>query len=129
MKIIRKTISSGYQILPEMDTSILGTKTYQIRYTEHGVTRTANLTIEVSIMTKVCPVCGTEYELDQDNVDPGCPVCSEVVVSIEAIPEEVTVNLGDPLPIQVKASYRDGKVRMVTGWTSNYDSVKSVCSK
>ncbi|HHV13691.1 MAG TPA: hypothetical protein GXX75_25830 [Clostridiales bacterium] len=103
----------------------LGEQTVTLSYTEDGVGRTATASVTVCRLTATCPVCGTVYELDDDDVDRGCPTCSGAVVSISVSPEEVTVRKGEELPITVTAYYRDGRTGILSGWDSNYDPEKT----
>lgn len=72
----------------------------------------------------ICHICGTEYEANVDGIDPGCPICSKKVVSLKATPVTLELPLGDPLELEVTATYLDGHSEVVNGWTSNFNSFK-----
>lgn len=115
-----KTILNGYTI-SGLNSNILGTQTATISYTENSITKTASVTVIVNRMRITCPFCGTEYELDENDTDPGCPVCSAKVIGIVASPSNITLYKGQPLSLIVRAIYQNGKMAAVSGWTSNYD--------
>jgi rubrerythrin len=102
----------------------IGVQTVNLSYTEDGVSRTTTASVTVKRLTTNCPVCGTVYELDDNDADQGCPNCSGTIVSISASPEEVSVSKGEELPIIVTAIYRDGRIGILNEWTSNYDPAK-----
>jgi Zn finger protein HypA/HybF involved in hydrogenase expression len=103
------------------NSSVLGTQTVTITYSESGVTKTATANVIVRNLTRVCPICYTGYYLDNNDKDPGCPYCKSTIVSISASPDSIVLNKGKPLNITVEATYRNGSRSIVTGWTSNYD--------
>ncbi len=111
----------GFSI-SRFDNTIIGVQTVTISYTEDGIQKTAIASVTVQRLTRTCPVCGTVYELNDYDVDQGCPTCSGTIVSISASMEEVTVGKGEELPITVTATYRDGKTGILSGWVSNYNS-------
>lgn len=106
-----------------LDNSKIGTQMVTISYSENGITKTATAKVNVTTMTKVCPDCGTRYQLDND-IDNGCPNCSSTITKIEATPDLVTVNQGSILPITVYALYKNGGSSIINNWTSNYDPLK-----
>lgn len=98
----------------------LGSQLVTITYTENNITKTTTATVIVTNVTKICPICGTRYEMDAQDRDSGCPVCNSKIISIIASPISVTVSKGEVLPITVQAVYLAGTRSVVTGWTSNY---------
>ncbi len=103
------------------DNTVLGRQIVTLSYTEEGVQRSAAVIVTVKRLTSTCPVCGTVYELDDNDMDQGCPSCSGTMVRISAAPEEVEVSKGDVLPVTVTATYRDGRIGILSEWTSNYN--------
>lgn len=103
------------------DNTVLGRQIVTLSYTEEGVQRSAAVIVTVKRLTATCPVCGTVYELDDNDMDQGCPSCSGTMVRISAAPEEVEANKGDDLPVTVTATYRDGRIGILSEWTSNYN--------
>lgn len=103
------------------DNTVLGRQIVTLSYTEEGVQRSAAVIVTVKRLTATCPVCGTVYELDDNDMDQGCPSCSGTMVRISAAPEEVEVSKGDVLPVTVTATYRDGRIGILSEWTSNYN--------
>ncbi len=102
--------------------TVLGTQTVTVFYTENGITKTTTVQINITRLTTACPICGAEYELDENDTDQGCPICTHTVISISATPDNVTVNKGEGLGITVTAAYRNGISGVITGWTSNYNA-------
>lgn len=97
----------------------VGTQLVEIIYENHKVL----VTVEV-VNKLVCATCGNEYDSLEDGTDPGCPICKDQIVSLRAIPNEITLSVGTELNITVLATYRDGNTSEVFGWTSNFDSNK-----
>jgi Zn finger protein HypA/HybF involved in hydrogenase expression len=114
-----KTIT-GYTVTG-FSNSVLGTQSATVSYAENGITKTATLQITVTKLITTCPVCNAVYELDENDVDNGCPVCNGTIVGITASPTDITVNKGDSLNITVTATYKNGKTNTITGWTSDYN--------
>ncbi len=115
-----KVITSGYTV-SGLNNKNLGTQTASISYTENSITKNATAAVTFTKLTSLCPVCGSTYELDENDTDRGCPVCGSKVLTLEASPYRVTVNRGEALPITVTATYQNGFSAAVSGWTSNYD--------
>ncbi len=115
-----KTISSGY-IITGLDTSLLGSQNVTISYTVNGKTRTATVQVIVNKLNTTCPICGTTYELNDENIDEGCPTCATRITEIIVSPTNVKVHKGEELPIGVIAVFQNGLSVTVNGWTSNYD--------
>jgi len=101
--------------------TILGTQTVTMTYSEDGITKTAATSVIVKNLTTTCPACGGIYELDEQDMDNGCPVCKLSMTGLEASPDYITIAPGDPLLVTVNAVYATGNRYPVTGWTSNYD--------
>lgn len=112
-------IITGYS-LSGFDRNTLGLQTVTISYSEYGITKTTKASVIVKNLTRTCSVCETVYELDDQDKDHGCPVCSSTMVGIVATPEYVTVPKGDAFAVTVEAIYRNGSKAIVTGWNSNY---------
>lgn len=111
-------IISGYS--PEK----IGPQTVTVSYKYFDTTRTANVQVKVTGLHKTCPICGNTYELSVDDTDTGCPICKDLIVGISVTPDYAEVLQGQSLPITVQATYADGSMRSVSGWTSNYDKDK-----
>lgn len=102
----------------------IGKQVVTFRYTENNVTVTTSVEVAITNLSKVCTVCGTRYELDNNDIDNGCPNCASIITKIEAIPDLVTVNQGATLPITVYAIYKNGGKAIINNWTSNYEPLK-----
>jgi Zn finger protein HypA/HybF involved in hydrogenase expression len=118
-----KVLFGGY-IISGFNSSVIGHQTVTISYSEGGKTVSANITVHVTVLHKICSQCGNRYELTTDDIDPGCPFCKNLISGIEVVPTEVEVSRGMELPITVRAIYRDGTIRDVTGWNSSYEANK-----
>lgn len=117
-----KIITSGYT--KTGFTAGAGTKTVKFSYTENGVTVSTEITIIVKRNVVTCPY-GHIYELDDFDNDNGCPVCKKVLEKISVAPNNLTVEKGGSLSINITATYQDGHTEVVTdGWTSDFDSSK-----
>ncbi|NLK27895.1 MAG: hypothetical protein GX306_06085 [Clostridiales bacterium] len=116
--------TSAYQ-LSGFNNKTIGMQTVTISYTENGITKTTTAMVNVTNMTRVCPTCGTRYQLDHKDIDRGCPVCSSTLTGITVAPNSVRVNRGDPLPISVHATYQNGGRALVIDWSSDYDPMKA----
>ncbi len=115
-----KVITSGYQVIG-LNNKNLGLQTATISYNENSITKSTTASVTYTKLTTTCQVCGTTYELDENDTDRGCPVCGSKVIKIVASPYRVTVNREEALPIIVTATYQNGATGKVTGWTSNYN--------
>jgi Zn finger protein HypA/HybF involved in hydrogenase expression len=116
-----RILSATEYSLSGFDQSLLGLQIVNIGYSEFSITKTAPVSITVTKLTTVCPVCGTEYELDENDVDQGCPNCRDEIVGISASPDEMIVHRGESLNVTVMASYANGKTGVIAGWGSNYN--------
>jgi Zn finger protein HypA/HybF involved in hydrogenase expression len=110
----------GYT-LSNYNSSLLGTQMVTLTYKESDVTKTSTASVIVKNLTKICPVCGTTYYLDEYDSDQGCPNCTSTVTGISVSPQNVIVHQGEPLDITVEATYLNRNRAIVTGWTSDYD--------
>lgn len=115
-----RVVSSGYKVTG-LDINTLGTQTVTVSYTENGITKSVLASVTVTKLMVTCPICHTAYELDEDDLDRGCPYCSQKAVSISAVPISIRIKKSNPLSVTVMATYQDGRTAPVTGWTSNYD--------
>lgn len=104
---------------------ILGKQTVTFTYTENDISKTTTSEVTVTNLSKVCPICSTRYELDDNDTDNGCPNCVSTITGIDASPELVTVSQGSALPITVYAFYKNGGSSIINNWTSNYDPLKT----
>ena len=100
----------------DFNSTVIGINEVNLHYAGFST----RITVEVTAGEKVCPICGRTYPLREDGSDPGCPDCKSTVVSIEASPENVTIEKHADLPITVKATFKDGHTEMVTGWSSSF---------
>ena len=116
-------VVTGFHI-EGINTNNLGMQTVSISYLENAITKKAAATVTVTLLTTTCPICGTSYELDNNDGDTGCPICSIYLSEIIVTPSYIVLTLGESLPIKVTAVYRNGRSEMVEGWTSDYDSTK-----
>lgn len=112
-------IAGGYSI-SNYTPDVIGEQTITISYSENGTTRTTHAKVYVTGLHKTCPRCGTFYEIEEDDTDPGCPVCRNTLVEISVTPDYVEVEQGHTLPITVLATYSDGSTGIIGGWTSDY---------
>lgn len=102
----------------------IGKQVVTFQYTENNVTVTTSVEVTVTNLSKVCPVCGSRYELDSNDIDNGCPNCASTITKIETVPDLVTVNQGFTLPITVYATYKNGGKAIINDWTSNYEPLR-----
>ncbi len=116
-----EALESGY-LLNGFDNTKLGTQNVTVKYTENNITRTQDIEINVTVLTKLCIVCGTIYDLDENDTDQGCPVCEGTITSISATPAELKVTKGHGLDLTVTATFKNGTKGIISGWTSNYNS-------
>ncbi len=116
-----EVLESGY-LLNGFDNTKLGTQNIIVKYTENNITTTKNIDIKVTVLTSLCVVCGTIYNLDKNDTDQGCPVCAGTITSISAAPKELKVARGQGLDLTVTATFKNGKKGIISGWTSNYNS-------
>ena len=100
--------------------NVIGSQTVTISYTEASVTKSGNVSVRVTPMSRICPVCGNEYYLDGNDFDQGCPVCKTKVSYIYVSPEYLELHQYEPLNIVVTASFLDGHTETITGWSSNF---------
>lgn len=68
-----------------------------------------------------CNICGTRYELLENEKDSGCPTCKSQIVSISADPTYISVNFGEDFTTVVMVTYQDGHTTSVTGWISDFN--------
>ncbi|MBH1940640.1 bacterial Ig-like domain-containing protein [Mobilitalea sibirica] len=80
----------------------------------------AYIMVDVKDNVLTCPICSKVYALNDDGTDPGCSYCKTEVISIEAIPEYITIDKHQPLNIMVTATFRDGHTEQVTDWSTNF---------
>ncbi|MDF2539259.1 MAG: hypothetical protein K0S76_2280 [Herbinix sp.] len=78
-----------------------------------------HIMVHVKDNKKMCPVCGSNYLLNPDGSDPGCPECKNTVTSITVNPRSITIEKHRELPITVMATFRDGHTQLVTGWSTD----------
>jgi len=117
-------IDAGKYTITGFNAEKIGIQTVTVSYMEMGVTKTASVTVNVTVLHKKCPICHNTYDMNPDDSDPGCPFCKELVIGIEASPIYAEVTQGDTLPITVQAIYRDRSRKTVYGWISDYDPDK-----
>ncbi len=104
--------------------AVIGNQTATVSFYDQWRTVTATVLVHVTPLHNICSRCGNKYEMNPDDTDPGCSFCKGIVSGITVSPEEVEVTQGNSIPITVRAVYRDGTSKIVTGWTSNYDPNK-----
>lgn len=104
-----------------INTTVVGAHSATIRYSENGITKSTIAIVNVTVLYKVCDKCGNAYPLDHNDIDWGCPICAQTVTRIEVDPIYIRVEQGMSLNITVKAIYKDGSNKVVSGWTSNYN--------
>jgi hypothetical protein len=119
----KKNISGGY-VLDGYSPSKIGEQDITLSYTDSGITKSVILKVTVTVLHRTCPRCGTTYDFNPDDSDPGCPHCKKTITSIRVTPEELEVTQGQNLPVTVRATYADGSSEYVYGWTSNFDTNK-----
>lgn len=88
----------------DRSTQTPGTYTATVSY--QGVSTTIKLTV-ISIYSIQCPICGTIYDISEN--PRGCPVCSDILVGIEAYLKSGSniVQLGTTPTIAVILIFRD----------------------
>jgi rubrerythrin len=104
--------------------AVIGNQIATVSFYDQWNTVTATVLVHVTPLHNICSRCGNKYEMNPDDTDPGCPFCNEIISGITVSPEEVEVTQGNSLPVTVRAVYRDGTSKIVSGWTSNYDPNK-----
>lgn len=87
---------------------------------EASVSTCTDSHIDTEPVEIICPICGNPYSLRDDGTDPGCPVCSNEVISIDVLEESVTVLAYNPLNLTVVATYKDGHTGVVTDWSTDF---------
>lgn len=97
-----------------------GTKVVTFTYTEGGITVSDTVTITVLRNKVTCPH-GHTYELNDFDVDYGCPTCYDTLVSITVNPTEQVVSLGDTPTFLVIGTYMDGHTGVINGWTTDFN--------
>jgi rubrerythrin len=99
----------------DYDREIIGIQDIVVTYQEFQT----NITIEIRAYEKVCPICGRTYSLNYDGTDPGCPYCRVEIISIDASPDEITIEKHQALPIAVIGTFRDGHTEIITDWSTD----------
>jgi len=115
--------TSSYEI-NNFNNHILGRQTVAITYSENGISKSTTAVVKVNNLLKSCPECGNQYELDANDIDQGCPVCTSTVMGIDATPDYISLRQGSDLPISVYALYRNGGRSIVSDWTSDYNPLR-----
>jgi Zn finger protein HypA/HybF involved in hydrogenase expression len=113
-----KIITNGWT--SNFDSNKVGNQLVTVSYEGKSV----YLSVVVKAETNNCSVCGLEYNRNEDGSDPGCPVCSTLVVEISASPGTQMVQLGEALDLTIVATFKDGHSEEVTDWTSNFNSYR-----
>ena len=101
------------------DSNKLGNQLVTVTY--EGKVAYASVNVVKSLS---CPICGLEYDADLTAANPGCPICSKLVISIEATPDIQSMSLGEELKLDVKANYKDGHSQYILDWDSNFNPYK-----
>lgn len=114
------TVASGWTITG-YDSTKLGNQTVTVSYTYESVIKSASVTIKVLPLAKTCAICGNIYELDQNDIDKGCPVCHSTIISISSNITYIKLKPSDPLNLVITAQYKDGHTAVITGWISDFD--------
>ncbi len=114
-----RVITSGFTITG-YNSAATGDQTIIINYHENDGVWNTTAKVHVTPLHKTCLKCGTVYDRNPDDTDPGCPICRGTVIGIRVVPEDIEIIQGDSLPIIVQALYQDGTTHAITGWTSNY---------
>lgn len=112
-----QTINSGWT--SNYDKSKIGNQLVTVTY--EG--KTSYVSVQV-IEHLHCSICGKEYEPDSSGNDTGCPICSNLVVSIKASPDKIVLPLGEELELEVEATYKDGHKEVVSDWSANFNPFK-----
>ena len=116
----RRTQLNSEQYVKSGFTRGAGIKVVTVSYTEDGVTVSAVVSITVLRNIVTCRN-GHEYELNDFDVDYGCPVCAETLMDISVSPTEQFVSPGDNPTFLVVGTYMDGHTGAITGWESDFD--------
>lgn len=115
--------SSQYKITG-FDPSKIGLQKGTITFIENGIIKSISVNIRVTLLKKTCPLCNGSYELENDDTDPGCPYCRDLITGIELSHNYVEVTQGDNISIEVIGIYNDGSRRVIDKWTSNYNPLR-----
>lgn len=116
----QKTMTQGYST-SGFSSDRLGTQLLEVTVKENNIEVTTNVAVVVTKLITSCLICNSNYELDINDTDQGCPVCMEKVVKLSVSPNAIRMEQGESLPVTVIAVYRNGMTGTVTGWTSNYN--------
>lgn len=95
----------------------IGIQTVTIEYCGYA----AEICVNVQEAMITCPECGTKYPASAGE----CPVCSERVISINVVPDKVTVKQNESIDITVTAFFANGSSREVNDWTIDRTSDKA----
>ncbi len=99
----------------------IGAQEVTVSYSRHGTTAIFKIIVNVTALEKVCPRCSNSYLMNEDDTDPGCPICNSTLLSISVIPDYIELIKGQDLMVTVQGSYADGSIRSVSGWSSDYN--------
>ncbi len=119
----KRNITGSY-VLEGYLSSKIGIQDVTLSYSDNGITKSVKLKVTVTVLHRTCPRCGTTYDFNPDDSDPGCPNCRKTITSIQVTPEELEVTQGQNLPVTVRVTYADGSSEEVYGWASNFDPNK-----
>ena len=113
-------VESGWTIT-DYNATTLGNQTVTVSYEYESIVKTAKVSIVVLPLVKTCEVCSNTYELDQNDIDRGCPACASKIIGISTSTTYIKLSSGEALDLIVNVQYRDGHIATVTGWTSTFD--------
>lgn len=117
-------LNPSQYIITGFDPSKTGLQKVTIAYTEKEITKSTSVDIRVGLLQRTCPRCQESYDLSNDDTDPGCPYCRNLIVGIELSNNYLELTQGDNLSIDVIGIYNDGSKKLISEWTSNYDSLR-----
>lgn len=120
-----KLLDSSEYIVSDFDAARTGIQYVTVSYTENDITASAVVNVTVTPVQRECLYCHNTYELNDDDTDPGCPYCKNIITGIEVTPDYLEITQGEALPINVVAVYDNGLKENVSGWTSSYNPEKT----
>lgn len=114
----------------------LGRKTAVMMYNAYYITafnntkntKSFNVNVEIVEDNRVCPICGTSYDIADTGLGYGCPRCSHEIVSVTPVLNDVYGDYGtmkDLSGLHVNVTYADGHIEQVPCSESTFNSSKA----
>lgn len=116
-----ETIEEGWEVFGYQSNQA-GSYNVKVSFKIGELTTEAYVTVTVTNLKTVCSICNQMYEMNEADIDEGCPYCNREISSIKTEVEYYEVQRGEPLNIVVVAVYEDGHEEKIEGWTSNFST-------